>query len=124
MTDVPPEVASNEVSPGASSTAGVQTSFVGAPLQMAVVAGCNVPGVPPNVIGMAAHRQIEESCMGTTTGCIGEFVTPGDGRADLVRQGLPPLWTKLERSNPAPGLAEIWADSLPLSWPVTWLHMQ
>jgi hypothetical protein len=60
-------------------------------IQRAIVAGCNVPGMPANVIGMAAHEQIELACEGTAPGCQGEFPIPGDGRADLVRQRIPAL---------------------------------
>ena len=39
--------------------------------------------------------------MGTTPGCIGEFPIPGDGRADLVRQGIPPLLPEIGDIKPA-----------------------
>jgi hypothetical protein len=67
----------------------LQTSSNGRPLQRATVAGCNVPGVPANVIGMAAHEQIELDCEGRYPGCTGEFPIPGDGVADMVRQSIP-----------------------------------
>lgn len=60
------------------------------PIQRAVVAGCNVPGVPPNIIGIAAHRQIGADCSVNAFGCQGGghpgFQIPGAGRPDLVRQ--------------------------------------
>ena len=78
-------LASQTSSPGGT----VQTSPLGKPLQLSTVAGCNVPGVPPNVIGIAAHIQIQRTCSLTAPGCIGEFPIPGDGRADLMRQLIP-----------------------------------
>jgi hypothetical protein len=71
------------------------------PIQRSVVAGCNVPGVPPNVIGMAAHRQIEYACMAGASGCVGELVIPGDGRCDLMRQGPPPMIAEIGEIKPA-----------------------
>ena len=67
----------------------MQTSSLGEPIQLAIVAGCNVPGVLANVIGIAAHGQIEGDCMAGTLGCQGEFTIPNDGRADLVRERIP-----------------------------------
>ena len=77
----------------------VQTSSLARPIQRWTVAGCHVPGAPPNIIGMAAHRQIEYSCM-TQIGCLGEVTIPGDGRADLVRSRIPAI-TEIGEIKPA-----------------------
>ncbi len=98
-------VAANDGSPGSDVGAEAQTSSLGRPLQMAVVAGCNVPGVPANVIGMAAHAQIEETCEGTAPGCTGEFRIPGDGQADMVRKMIPAIDVRLARSSQPHGSA-------------------
>jgi hypothetical protein len=76
------------------------TSPVGRPLQRAVVAGCNVPGVLPNVIGIAAHVQIGAACRAGFPGCLAPFNIPGDGQADLMRQ-LPPFLTEIGEIKPA-----------------------
>jgi hypothetical protein len=81
-------VASNAQAPQPGGTA-IQASFLDRPLQRSVVAGCVVPGVPPNVIGIAAHGQIGSSCIGTAYGCAAPFNIPGDGQADLVRRRIP-----------------------------------
>ena len=93
-----PAVASAE--PATDSGAAVQSSSLLKPLQMATVAGCNVPGVPANVIGMAAHTQIQGTCGAGFPGCVGEYPIPGDGRADLVRNRIPAL-TEIGEIKPA-----------------------
>jgi hypothetical protein len=79
----------------------------GKPIQRAVVAGCNVPGAPPNVIGMLAHQQIQSGCATTSPGCVGEFTIPGVGRADLVRQGIPRM-PEIGEIKPASWIGRGW----------------
>jgi len=72
--------------------APVQASLLANPIQRAVVAGCNVPSAPANVIGMAAHMQIGSTCASVAPTCLGGghpgFQIPGGGRPDIVRQRL------------------------------------
>ena len=69
-------------------------------IQRATVAGCNVPGVPANVIGIVAHQQMQGSCRTNAPTCHGEFQIPGDGRADLVRE-RPPYLPEIGEIKPA-----------------------
>jgi len=100
---VPAESARSETGPAVQSLPlerPLQASPLGKPLQRAVVAGCNVPGVPPNVIGIAAHRQIQAGCRLTSPGCRGEVRIPGGGYADLMRDHIPAL-TEIGEIKPA-----------------------
>jgi Domain of unknown function (DUF4157)/Toxin with a conserved tryptophan and TIP tripeptide motif len=75
--------------------APVQASLLAHPIQRAVVAGCNVPSAPANVIGMAAHMQIGGTCARVAPTCLGGghpgFQIPGGGRPDMVRQHIPAI---------------------------------
>lgn len=93
-------VASVSASPSATENESVQTSSLRRPIQLATVAGCHVPGLAPNLIGIAAHRQIQATCSAIAPGCLGEVGIPGDGRADLVRQRIPAL-TEIGEIKPA-----------------------
>ena len=70
------------------------------PIQRATVAGCHVPGVAANAIGIAAHGQIEATCVAGYPGCQAEVPIPGAGRADLLRN-WPPMITEIGEIKPA-----------------------
>jgi hypothetical protein len=86
----------------------VQANLLANPIQRAVVAGCNVPSLPANVIGMAAHMQIGATCGLTAPGCVGGghpgFQIPGAGRPDIVRR-RPPFIDEVGEIKPASWLA-------------------
>jgi|GEM_PF-1784639 len=92
----------------ASEEAPVQASLLDKPIQRAVVAGCNAPGVPANLIGVAAHMQIGGNCVATAPGCMGGghpgFQIPGAGRPDMVRS-RPPFIDEVGEIKPASWIA-------------------
>jgi hypothetical protein len=95
----------------ATSPRAVQTSPLGRPLQRAIVAGCNMPGVSPGVIGTMAHTQIRTTCAGTAPGCsLTEMTIPGDGRVDLFRTRVP-YFDEIARSSRRHGSQGIAEDS-------------
>lgn len=80
----------------------IQSSSTNISIQRATVAGCNVPGVASNVIGMIAHSQIQGTCSVICPGCVGEYQIPGDGRADLFRRHIAiPVNSEIGEIKPA-----------------------